>query len=127
MSFCSPFKSSDSVKLMFCVHPVHAAEFKSPTKRVGSVAAGEFGLDCHRMQSPEGRSNSKEFLTLVVKKLVWDARLKDLPLVLHVREACKTMEEATSQCIGALEMASCAQQRKIYLHCFCSSPNVADF
>ena len=125
---------------MFCVHPVHASEINTPTKRVkavdmcvyhlilpGTVAAGEFGLDHHRMQSPEGRSNSKEFLVLMVKKLVSDARLKNLPLVLHIREARKTNEEATSQCIGALKMASCPWQCKMYLHCFCNTVSVANF
>ena len=66
---------------MFCVHPVHAADFKTPTKRVeavdmcvdhlilpGTVAAGEFGLDYHRVQTAEGRTRSKEFLSLLVKK-----------------------------------------------------------
>ena len=125
---------------MFCVHLVHASEFKTPTKRVkavdmcidhlilpGTVAAGEFGLDRHCVQSLEGRSNSKEFLTLMVKKLVSDAQLKNLPLVLHVPEARKTEEEAASQCISTLKMASCPRQRKIYLHCFCSSPSVSNF
>ena len=35
----------------------------------------------------------------MVKKLVSDARLKNLPLVQHIREAHKTDEGATSQCI----------------------------
>ena len=34
MSFYSSFKSSTSVRLMFCVHPVHGSEFYTPTKRL---------------------------------------------------------------------------------------------
>ena len=79
------------------------------------------------MQSPEGRSNSKEFLILTVKKLGSDAGLKKLPMVLHVHEARKTKEEAASQCISTLKMASCPQQPKNYLHCFCSFVSVANF
>ena len=93
----------------------------------GTVAAGEFGLDHHRVQTAEGRTRSKEFLSLMVKKLVTDDRLKHLPLVLHVREARQSEEEAASQCIGALRMASFPRQRKIYLHCFCGSTKVAHF
>ena len=140
LSFYKPFKTSHDVKLMFCVHPVHAADFKTPTKRFeavdmcvnhlilpGTVAAGGFGLDHHRVQTTEGRTRSKEFLSLMVKKLVTDDRLKHLPLVLHVREARQSDEEAAGQCIGALKMASLPRQRKIYLHCFCGSTKVADF
>ena len=140
MSFYKPFSTSPDVKLMFCVHPVHAADFKTPTKRVeavdmcvdhlilpGTVAAGEFGLDYHRVQTAEGRTRSKEFLSLMVKKLVTDDRLKRLPLVLHVREARQTEEEAASKCIGTLRMASFPRDRKIYLHCFCGSTKVAHF
>ena len=140
MSFYKPFSTSPDVKLMFCVHPVHAADFKTPTKRVeavdmcvdhlilpGTVAAGEFGLDYHRVQTAEGRTHSKEFLSLMVKKLVTDDRLKRLPLVLHVREARQTKEEAASKCIGTLRMASFPRDRKIYLHCFCGSTKVAHF
>ena len=79
------------------------------------------------MQTAEGRTRSKEFLSLMVKKLVTDDRLKHLPLVLHVREARQSEEEAASQCIGALRMASFPRQRKIYLHCFCGSTKVAHF
>ena len=73
----------------------------------GTVAAGEFGLDHHCVQSPERRSNNKEFLILMVKKLVSDARLKNLPLVLHVHEARKTDEEAASQCNGGSVRSTC--------------------
>ena len=140
MSFYKPFSTSPDVKLIFCVHPVHAPDFKTPTKRVeavdmcvdhlilpGTVAAGEFGLDYHRVQTAEGRSRSKEFLSLMVKKLVTDDRLKRLPLVLHVREARQTEEEAASKCISALKMSSFPRDRKIYLHCFCGSTKVAHF
>ena len=140
LSFYKPFKTSHDVKLMFCVHPVHAADFKTPTKRVeavdmcvnhlilpGTVAADEFGLDHPRVQTTEGRTHSKEFLSLMVKKLVTDDRLKHLPMVLHVREARQSDEKAASQCIGALKMASLPRQRKIYLHCFCGSTKVAHF
>ena len=37
LSFYKPFNTSHDVKLMFCVHPVHAADFKTPTKRVEAV------------------------------------------------------------------------------------------
>ena len=93
----------------------------------GTVAAGEFSLDHHRVQTAEGRTRSKGFLSLMVKKLLTDDRLKHLPLALHVSEARQSDEEAANQCIGALKTTSLPRQHKIYLHCFCGSIKVAHF
>ena len=133
-----PFNRSPNVKLSFCNHPAQASLLDTPTKMYeavemcaehlvmpGTLAAGELSIDLHQNRTPEARHHSREFLSQMTEKLVKDTRFKSLPLVLHVREVCD--EEAAHQCISMLCMASVNHLRKIYIHCFVGTPEMALF
>ena len=51
--------------------------------------------------------------------------LKDTPLILHVRKADYSEDNAAAQCINALKMAGVDSGHKIYLHCFVGTVKVA--
>ena len=84
----------------------------------GIVAAGELGIDYHRNRDSVSRTNSREFLLLVLKRIRTHPMLKDHPLVLHVREAELDSDTVAVECINTMRHAGLHADHKVYLHCY---------
>ena len=120
------------IKMSFCVHPTFAGvHLTTPTKHMeaadavmshiqmpGVVAAGELGIDHHRNRDSVSRTNSREFLLFVLKQILAHPTLKDLTLVLHVREARLDSDVVAVKCIHTMHHAGLHADHKVCLHCY---------
>jgi Tat protein secretion system quality control protein TatD with DNase activity len=138
-----PLVADDSrVKLCFGAHPAHVSHKMSLHEQdkliaavidhsflSGVVAIGEIGLDYTRALQPLPRENQVRFLKAFLMKLKQGeklARLRALPLVLHIREAdCSGSLEATKRCLEILQGIPVPKEHRMYRHCFIGGPEEA--
>ena len=120
------------IKMSLCVHPAYAGlHLKTPTKRLeaadtvvrhlqmpGMIATGDLGINHHRNMDSVSRTNSKEFWLLVLKVIRAHPTLKDLPLVLHIREARLDSGAGAADCINTMYHTGLPADHKVYLLCF---------
>ena len=76
------------------------------------VALGEFGLDYHSKRSPPDAQQA------VFKRAIRLARDRDLPLVIHSRDAAR-------ETLAALDEAAAGRMPRGVLHCFTGGPEFA--
>jgi len=114
---------AESIDEVFCsvgTHPNHAQderefsaqEIAELAKHPKCVAIGEAGLDYHYNRAP------KDMAQRVFRAHIEAARLSDLPLVIHSRDADADMAEI-------LEQEYAQKPFKALLHCFTSSRELA--
>ena len=84
----------------------------------GVVAIGEVGLDFCVDRFQVQHEAQEKFLELFLKRVRGESRLKDLPLVLHVREANPRSIRAAQRAIKILQKVGYPEQHRVYLHCF---------
>jgi len=92
------------------------------------VAVGEVGLDFHPTGHPpssEEMSRQKRFLTKLLTALLnhSDRRLRELPLVLHVRDQSGNL--ASSSCLQILRDVGWPREGRIYRHSFLGNADEA--
>ena len=121
-----------AVRLTVGVHPATIQQVPTETgrqhilsktletlrKEEGVVGAGEVGLDYHHGITNEAKKDQQDFLRRFVTQVLKDGKLKNLPLVLHVRGRDNSDRQASADCIRVLRDAGVDLNHKIYRHCF---------
>lgn len=126
------------LKFSFSAHPCHIATMNASKRKTvatsvldfsaieGSVAVGEIGLDFCVQPEAHRQQQQAEFLLMLLQNMQLQESIKNLPLVLHVRDAEVGGLTASKKCIEILQKAKIPKDHKVYRHCFVGSVEEAD-
>ena len=98
-----------------CIEGLVAAMHKEKDR---VVAIGEVGLDYPGAKTPVLRTNQELFLKEFLTAVRSDEDLKDLPLVLHVKDMSFDKQDASARCLSILKEVGYPVSHRIYRHSF---------
>ena len=124
--------------LCYGAHPGHAShlsgtawsdvvkQVEASCSKKGVVAVGEVGLDYAVSDTPAGRDKQARLLEAVLGRVRSNEKIRDLPLVQHVREAKVTSMDAAKRCIAILKKVGYPSDHRVYCHCFVGGVDLAN-
>ena len=90
------------------------------------VAIREVGLDYPGAKTPVLRTNQELFLKEFLTAVRSDEDLKDLPLVLHVKDMSFDKQDASARCLSIFKEVGYPVSHRIYRHSFLGTRREAD-
>ena len=98
-----------------CIEGLVAAMHKEKNR---VVAIREVGLDYPRAKTPGLKENLELFLKEFLTAVRSDEDLKDLPLVLHLKDMSFDKQDASARCLSILKEVGYTVSHKIYRYSF---------